>query len=48
MKGLLVILLGIFIYLIYQVGPEFLQFNTFRIYKEIKCLQERVQNLENR
>jgi len=42
------LLLGIFIYLLYQHGPEVCQYNPYRIYKEIKCLKERVDRLEDR
>jgi hypothetical protein len=38
----------IIIILFYSYGPEVFRFNQYRVYKEIKCLQERVDRLEDR
>ena len=48
MRVLIAILLGVFIYLLFNYGPEVIQYNVYRVYKEIKCLKERVDRLEDR
>lgn len=41
-------LVGAAVVLFYNYGPEFLQFNMYRIYKEIQQINYRLDAIENK
>lgn len=42
------ILIVISIFLLFKFGSEYFQYHTYRVYKEIQILKERVDKLESK